>query len=70
VVTDEEFKTLTARVDDLQAQIEALAGAVEQVLDLMNAEIMADIDEMLGDQPDVSPAMIEALRVARTRSSN
>lgn len=68
MVTAEELKTLTARVDDLQAQIEALAGAVEQVLDLMNTEILADIDEMLGDQPDVSPAMIEALRGAHLKN--
>lgn len=61
-VTASEFQILLDRVNGLEAQIELLVTALEQVMEIIECDIVAEIDEALGDQPDICPAMVEALR--------
>ncbi len=69
-VSATDFLALVERVNNLDAQIGLLVETLEQIVTAMEQDLVHEIDEVLGDQPDVSPAMVEALRAARQRTSN
>lgn len=66
--TSAQILALSKRIEALDAQIDLLIRSVEHILEAMGAEVMAeievDVEDMMpvGDQPDVSPAMMAALR--------
>lgn len=57
-----DFQALSERVKNLDTQVELLVTALEQLMDIVEADLVVEIDEALGDQPEVSQVMKDLLQ--------